>query len=181
MAKKQSNFEKRINEFARVTFLTEDGKPKSAVWLYAFMLSILFGVFYLGIYLGAGTLLGKIWENGSVWALLLQMLATAVLGGALSLAFCLVFRGPRRCFVYYAYIWLAILLGMMFLTTLFMCDWKGGEGWIDLWSFCVLLYVPSILSILSGGLIARFLWKRELRRKEEAEAAAKARPSYYNS
>ena len=61
MAKKQSNFEKRINEFARVTFLTEDGKPKSAVWLYAFMLSILFGVFYLGIYLGAGTLLGKIW------------------------------------------------------------------------------------------------------------------------
>ena len=181
MARKQSNLDKKFNEFARVTFLTEDGKPKSAVWLYAFMLSILFGIFYLGIYLGSGTLLGKIWADGSVWALLLQMLATAVIGGALCLAFCLVFRGPRRCFVYYAYIWLAILLGMMFLTTLFMCDWKGGEGWLDFWSFCVLLYFPSILSILAGGIPARILWNRELGKQQEAETKAKSRPSWYNS
>ena len=181
MARKQSGFEKKINEFARVTFLTEDGKPKSAVWLYAFMLSILFAVFYLAIYLGSGLLLGKLWPDGSAWAILLQYLATAVIGSGLCLLSVLLFKGPRRCFVYYAYIWLAILLGMMIVTSLFMCDWASGEGWSIFWQYCTLVFFPSILSILAGGIPARFLWRRELQKQQEAEEAAKARPSYYNT
>ena len=181
MAAKQSRLEKKINEFARVTFLTEDGKPKSAVWLYAFLLSILFAVFYLAVYLGAGFLLGRIWPDGSVWAIVLQYLATAVIGSGLCLAFCLFLKGPRRCFVYYAYIWLAILLGMMIVTSLFMCDWAGGEGWSMFWQYCMLVFFPSILSILAGGIPARHLWRRELQKQREAEEAAKTRPSYYNT
>ena len=181
MARKQSGFEKRINEFARVTFLTEDGKPKSAVWLYAFMLSILFAVFYLAVYLGAGMLLGKLWPDGSVAAILLQYLATAVVGSGLCLLFCLIFRGPRRCFVWYAYIWLAILLVMMVLTSLFMCDWASGEGWGVFWQYCVLVFLPSVLSILTGGIPALLLWRREQQKQREAEEAANARPSYYNT
>ena len=181
MARKQSNLDKKFNEFARVTFLTEDGKPKSAVWLYAFMLSILFAVLYLAVYLGSGFLLGKLWPEGSVTAILLQYLITAVIGSGLCLLSALIFKGPRRCFVYYAYIWLAILLGMMVLTSLFMCDWASGEGWSIFWQYCVLVFIPSILSIMAGGIPARILWHRELTKQREAEEAAKARPSYYNT
>lgn len=181
MARKQSTLEKKINEYARVTFLTKDGKPKSAVWLYAFMLSILFAVIYVAIYLGSGFLLGKLWPDGSVWAILLQYLATAVIGSGLCLLFCLFMKGPRRCFVYYAYIWLAILLAMMILTSLFMCDWASGEGWSIFWQYCTLVFFPSILSILAGGIPARILWHRELEKRQEAEELSKARPSYYNS
>ena len=181
MAGKQSRIEKKVNEFARVTFLTEDGKPKSAVWLYAFMLSILFAVFYLAVYIGSGLLLGKLWPDGSVWAIVLQYLATAVIGSGLCLLFCLVFRGPRRCFVWYSYIWLAILLGMMVLTSLFMCDWAGGEGWSIFWQYCTLVFFPSILSILAGGIPARILWRRELEKQKEAAERAASRPSWYNT
>lgn len=181
MARKQSNLENKINEFARVTFLTKDGKPKSAVWLYAFMLSILFAVIYLAVYLGSGFLLGKLWPEGSVHAILLQYLITAVIGSGLCLLSALIFKGPRRCFVYYAYIWLAILLCMMIVTSLFMCDWASGEGWSIFWQYCTLMFFPSILSILTGGIPARTLWHRELTKQHEAEEAAKARPSYYNT
>ena len=181
MARKQSTFERKINEFARVTFLTEDGKPKSAVWLYAFMLSILFAVVYLAIYLGSGVLLGKIWPDGSVWAILLQYFVTAVIGSALCLLSCFFLKGPRRCFVWYAYIWLAILLGMMVLTSLFMCDWASGEGWGIFWQYCTLMFFPSVLSILAGGIPACLLWHRELDRQLQTEENVKARPSWYNT
>ena len=92
MARKQSNLEKKINEFARVTFLTKDGKPKSAVWLYAFMLSILFAVIYLAVYLGSGVLFGKLWPDGSVLAILLQYLITAMIGSGLCLLSALIFK-----------------------------------------------------------------------------------------
>ena len=181
MARKQSGFEKKINEFARVTFLTEDGKPKSAVWLYAFMLSILFAVFYLAAYISSGFLFGKVWPDGSVAAILLQYLTTAVIGSGLCLLFCLFMKGPRRCFVWYAYIWLAILLVMMILTSLFMCDWASGEGWSIFWQYCVLVFFPSILSIFAGGIPARLLWHKELAKQREAEETAKVRPSCYNT
>ncbi len=180
MAKKQSTFERKVNEFARVTFLGKDGKPKSAVWLYAFMLAILFAVFYVGIYLLSGLLLGKVWPQGSAGAILLQYLCTVVIGTALCLLSCLIFKGPRRCFIYYAYIWLAILFAMMFLTSLLLCGWDAGTGWTDLWWFCIIIFFPSILSILAGGIPARILWHRELQKQYEAEQS-KQRPSYCNT
>ena len=181
MARKQSTFERKVNEFARVTFLDKDGKPKSAVWLYAFLLAILFAVLYAAIYFGSGLLLGKVWPDGSVWAILLQDLITAAVGGAVCLLFCLIFKGPRRCFVYYAYLWLLILLVLMLPTVLLMCGWNKGSGWQDFWQYCVFLFFPAILSILAGGIPARILWNRELWKQYEAQEAAKSRPSYYQS
>ena len=181
MAGKQSAFERKVNEFARVTFLDKDGKPKSAVWLYAFMLAILFAVLYAAVYLAAGFLLGRVWPDGSVWAIVLQYLLTAAVGGGLCLLSCLLFKGPRRCFVYYAYIWLAILLIMMIPVVLLMCGWNKGSGWQDFWPYCVFLFFPSILAIAAGGIPSRILWHRELQKQHEAQAQAKSRPSYYNS
>lgn len=181
MAGKQSTFDRKVNEFARVTFLDKDGKPKSAVWLYAFMLAILLAVLYAAVYLAAGFLLGRVWPDGSVWAIVLQYLLTAAVGGGLCLLSCLFFKGPRRCFVYYAYIWLAILLVMMIPTSLLMCGWAEGTGWLDFWQFCVILFFPSILAIIAGGIPSRILWHRELQKQHEAQEQAKSRPSYYNS
>lgn len=181
MAKKQSAFERKANEIARVAFLDKDGKPKSAAWLYAFMLAILFAVFYAGIFIGSGLLLGKAWPEGSAWAIILQYLMTAVLGSLLCLAFCLFMKGTRRCLIWYAYIWLAVLFVMILLTVLLLCDWAGGNGGAELWQFGILLLFPSILSILCGGIPAKILWDRELKKQYEAEEQKKSRPSYYNT
>lgn len=181
MAKNKSTIERKIDAFSRAAFLDKDGKPKSAVWLYAFMLAVLFAVFYVAVHLGAGLLFGRILPEESFWTVLLHYLTTAIVGSALCLLFCLFLKGPRRCFVFYAYIWLAIITALMFLTTLVMCDWTGGNGWLDLWQFCFLLYIPAVLSILAGGIPARILWHRELQKQYETEQQSKSRPSYYNS
>lgn len=179
MTKQQSTLERKVNAFARVTFLDKDGKPKSAAWLYAFMLAILFAVIYTAIFIGSGLLFGSILPD-SVWAIVLQYLVTAVPGTLLCLTFCFFMKGPRRCFICYAYVWMAILFVMILLTVLVMCDWAGGNGWIELWQFSVILLLPAALSVLAGGIPAWLLWRRELRRQHETEAQV-SRPSYYNT
>ena len=42
MAKERSKLQRRIDAFTRVLFLDENGKPKSATFLYSFLLAILF-------------------------------------------------------------------------------------------------------------------------------------------
>ena len=65
MAKKQSSLDRKINEFSRVTFLDETGRPKSAAWLYSFLLAILYALLYIAVFIGSGLLLGR-WMPASL-------------------------------------------------------------------------------------------------------------------
>ena len=96
MAKNPSKLDRKLNEFSRAAFLTPEGRPKSAAFLYGFLLSVLYGLIYIGIYILFGFLLGQLWPEGSLAAILLHYLATALVGSGICLAACLFLKGPRR-------------------------------------------------------------------------------------
>ena len=51
MAKERSKLQRCVDSFTRSLFLDENGKPKSATFLYAFLLSLLFVAVYIAAYL----------------------------------------------------------------------------------------------------------------------------------
>ena len=178
MAKKQSSLDRRFNEFSRVTFLDENGRPKSAAWLYSFLLALLYAILYAAAFIGAGLLLGRVMD-ASLLVIPLQYLLTAVIGSIPCVALLFVFK-EHKGYVVGAYLWLIVLVLLTIPATLLMSDWSEGYGWTDLWMFCIYLFFPAILSIGVGGTAAYLLYRR-YRRAEEAEIAAKDRPSYYNT
>jgi len=181
MAKKQSKLETKFNEFSRVTFLDETGKPKSAAWLYSFLIGLLLAIVYAAVFIGSGLLFGRWFPEPTLWVILLQYLATAVIGSVPGILLAVLLQEEHKALAYYAYIWIAILVLLTLPATLLMSDWKNGYGWTDMWMFCIYLFFPAILSILAGGIPARLLWNRELEKKRAAERKAKSRPSYYNT
>ncbi|MBR3178781.1 MAG: hypothetical protein IKF49_04645 [Clostridia bacterium] len=178
MAKKQSSLDRKINEFSRVTFLDENGRPKSAAWLYSFLLAILYALLYIAVFIGAGFLLGR-WMPASLLAIPFQYILTAVIGSIPCVALFFVFK-QHKAYVVGAYIWLAVLMLLMIPATLLMSDWKEGYGWTDMWMFCIYLFFPAILSIGLGGTSAYLLYRKHVL-DEEAKVEAKNRPSYYNT
>ena len=70
MAKKPDKLDRKFTEFSRVTFLDENGRPKSAAWLYSFMLGLLYAILYAAVFIGTGLLLGKL-ENPSGFVIVL--------------------------------------------------------------------------------------------------------------
>ena len=79
MAKKPDKLDRKFTEFSRVTFLDENGRPKSAAWLYSFMLGLLYAILYAAVFIGTGLLLGRL-ESPSGFVIVLQYLITAVIG-----------------------------------------------------------------------------------------------------
>ena len=181
MAKKQSKLENKLNEISRVAFLDENGRPKSAVWLYSFMIGLAFAVLYVALFIGSGLLLSRLFTEASLWIILLQYLITAVVGSIPGILLAVFLREDRKALIWYAYIWILILLLLTVPATLMMSDWKEGYGWTDMWLFCVYLYFPALLCFAAGGIPVRALWRKEQEQMAELEEIAKSRPSYYNT
>ncbi len=180
MAGKKSKLDRKLDAFARAAFLDENGKPKSTVWLYGFLLALLFGVVYLGVYLGFGFLFGRSGQ-ATLGTVLLHALITAVVGSIPAVLLAIFLKEDRKALPAYAYIWLAILFALTFFMGLLLCDWANGNGLRDLITLSTLVYMPSLLSILIGGIPTWILWRRERQRQFEAQDEAKSRPSYYNT
>lgn len=181
MAKKRSKLDQKLDAFARVTFLDQDGKPKSTVWLYAFLLALLFSILGVAAYLGTGFLFGRI-EQGGFWIVLLHAFTAAVVGNILPILLAVFLKGDRKAFVAYAFVWLAILFVMSLIFGFLLCDWAGGNGWIELITLGTIVFLPSFLSILIGGIPSWLLFRAYRRQRDEAkEEQTKSRPSYYNT
>lgn len=179
MARKQSKLDQKLDSFARVTFLSPDGKPKSAVWLYAFMIAILFGLLFVAVYLVFGFLFGKT-ANAGVGTIILHALISAVIGSIPAVLLAVFLKEDRKALIAYAYVWLSVLWVMSLIMGFLLCDWKGGNGWADFITLVTIVYVPSLLAILIGGIPAWVLFLRERKRLTEQEQTP-ARPSYYNT
>ena len=184
MAKSKSKLDQKLDAFARVTFLTEDGKPKSAVWLYAFLISLGIAVLTVALYLLLGFWLGQMMP-GSVGLIVLHALLSAALGSVPSILLARFLADEHKVLIAYAYVWLAVLFVLSLIMGLLLCDWAGGNGWADWITLVTIVFFPALLSILIGGIPA-WLWYRAARRRLlEKEAAAEAeaprRPSYYNT
>ena len=181
MAKKQSKLEHKLNEISRVAFLDENGRPKSAAWLYSFMIGLAFTVLYAVVFIGSGLLLSRLFDEASFGVIALQYLFTAVVGSIPGILLAWLLKEDRKALIWYAYIWMAVLLILTVPATLMMSGWKDGYGWTDMWLFCVYLYFPALLSLLAGGFPVRALWRKEQERMTALEEKANSRPSYYRT
>ncbi len=180
MAKKQSKLDRKIDAFARAAFIGEDGKPKSAVWLYAFLLTIGFGLLYVLLYLVFGFLFGKNGDAG-FGTVVLHALVTAVLGSVPAVLLAVFLKAERKALVAYAYVWLAVLFVLSLIMGFLLCDWKGGNGWTELIALSTVVFFPSLLAILVGGIPTWILYRKARKTQTEEEPPAKSRPSYYNT
>ncbi len=179
MAKERSQFQKKLDAFARALFLDANGRPKSATLLYSFLLAILYIAVYAAAYL---ILLGPLetaLSAAPVWVRnVVQYLVPALIGSALCLA-PYFFLGTQKRLVPCAYLWLlALLLGAMVVMPI-LCDWS--DGWTDYLLFLVILALPAAASIVTGGIPALLLHRKAVREQKKNEEKAKSRPSYYNT
>lgn len=180
MAKERSKLQRRIDAFTRVLFLDENGKPKSATFLYSFLLAILFGVIYAASYLLLLDVLNNAFGALPVfWQNVLQFLIPAIVGSIPCVLSFFLFRDENKRLVPDAYLWLLALLVLFMLAALLLIDWSDAATEYGL--FWMLLGLPMLVSALVGGIPAFLLYRVELKKRKAAQEQAKKRPSYYNT
>ena len=179
MAKERSKLQRRIDSFTRALFLDENGKPKSAAFLYSFLLAVLFAAIYAAAYL---LLLDPLHEAFSglpvFWQNLLQYLIPALAGSVPCVLSIFLFRGEQKRLVPCAYLWMAALLVFIMLAELLLIDWS--DAWTEYQLFLVILVLPIAISIVCGGVPAFLLYRQWLNRRRKEEQTPK-RPSWYNT
>ncbi len=147
----------KLDRFWRILFLNEHGRPKSAMFLYSFCLSLLFFAVYATSYFFLIDVLESAFATSSV---LMRNILQAVLPGLLGTVVCcaLFYVFPDKRLVPVAYLWLAAFALAALLTMAFLTEKE---------EFRIFLYFYAMLipaGLLSGGLIS-FLQLRRYRQK----------------
>ena len=178
MAKERSKFQQKLDGFLRALFFEENGKPKSADLLYSFLLAILFTLIYLMAYM---ILLGPIEKLLSDASVTVRNIAEYILPAAAGSALCLLIRHflkERGKLALAAYLWMTVLLIAVMLFALLLIDWSDPKT--EYAFFLTLIVFPLLASILTGGIPALLLHRKEQKEREKAEKEhAKERPSWY--
>ncbi len=151
----------KMDQFWRVLFLTEEGRPKSAMFLYSFCLSLLFFAIYAFSY---GFLIDVIENSFAGETVLVRNILQSILPGLAATVVCcaLFFLFPDKRLVPAAYIWLAVY-ALAAIITMALITSKD-EFKIFLYFFAML--VPT--GLISGGVISFALLRAKNRRKGKA-------------
>ena len=178
MAMKRSKFDRKLDGFFRGLFFEENGKPKSASLLYSFLMAILFILVYGACYLLLLGPLEKAFSGASVMIRnLVEYVVPALSGSAICLLFTLL-PGEKRGLAAGAYLWMAALLIAVMLFELLLIDWSDARTEYGL--FMAVVNLPGIASVLTGGVPALLLYRRERKARAEREKV-RERPSWYQS
>ena len=159
-----SKFRQKQDQFWRVLFLDEHGRPKSAMFLYSFCLSLLFFAFYALSYSFLIDILERAMPNASV---LMKNIAQSVLPGFAGSVVCcaLFFVFPDRRLVPVAYLWLAVYAVIALITMAFLT--APEEFRIFLYFFAMIVPV----GLISGGITSLLLFLRHNKQKMKEKAA----------
>ena len=178
MAAERSKFQRHLDRFFRGLFFEENGKPKSANLLYSFLLAILFLLIYGTSYLLLLDPLERAFAGASVAVRNgMEYVIPALVGSAVCLLFTLL-PGEKKGLVAGAYVWMGALLIAVMLFELLLIDWSDARTEYSL--FMAIVNLPGIAAVLTGGIPALLLYRRE-RKQKAAQAAPKDRPSWYGS
>ena len=176
--KTPSKLQRWIDHACRVIFLTEEGRPKSAVLLYSFLFALLFLLVTFGLYVVLIDVIEHAFSGASPGVRnALEILVPGVLAGLVCPLLILVIREKKKLVVN-AYVWLAVMFGMVAFLAIFYCDWSSGfrEGLFDYGAFMRIWGWPNVVSILTGGWVSWFLYKaRSGMRKEDGERLSSKR------
>lgn len=148
-----SPLRQKIDRAFRVLFLDEHGRPKSAMFLYSFCLSLLFFALYATSYMLLIDVIEKAMPTASVFT---RNLAQSVLPGLAASFVCvpLFFVFPDRRLVPVAYLWL-LAYALIALVTMALLT-SADEFKIFLYFFAML--TPT--GLISGGIPSLLLLRR---------------------
>lgn len=165
----ESKLRRKLDSFWTALFLTPEGRPKSAMLLYAFCLSILFAVLYGACYFFLIDVLEQLFAGASVGV---RNVMEAVIPGLLGSAVCgstyFLQRKDKRI-VPVAYLW---LWGYAVLILISMALFGDAE------SFRIFLYFFAML--VPVGLItgSAYVFPLYLRHQRAAGAPARQRDAH---
>ena len=178
MAAKRSKIERKLDGFFRGLFFEENGKPKSASLLYSFLMAILFILLYGASYLLLLDPLEKAFSEAPVVIRnLVEYVVPALVGSAVCLLFTLL-PGKKKGLAAGAYLWMGALLAAVMLFELLLIDWSDARTEYGL--FMAVVNLPGIASVLTGGVPALLLYRRERKAQADREKTGE-RPSWYRS
>lgn len=175
--KEPSKFSRKVDAFCKALFLTEEGKPKSAVLLYSFCMALLFFFIYLAADALFVALLKDVFTEANFLTTVVEYLLPGTVAGIVCVCFCFLFR-EKKNIVSSAFIWLCAITLAAMITMLFLCD--PADGMFE-YRFFLLIVVLPFLVFLAVGTAGTQVIVRKWRKRKEEEAAAKNRPSYYNT
>ena len=149
-----SKFRRKLDQFWRVLFLDEHGRPKSAQFLYSFCLSLLFFVVYALSYSFLIDILEKAMPSAGVLA---RNIAQSVLPGIAGSVVCcaLFFVFSDRKLVPMAYLWLVAYALVALLVMAFLVSRE--EYMIFLYFFAMLVPV----GLITGGVTSLLLFRHD--------------------
>ena len=175
MAKDRSKFQRKLDGFLRGLFFEENGKPKSAAFLYAFLLAVLFMFVCVLSFLLLLEPLEKAFAGASVTVRnIVEYTVPALVGSGICLL--LTFKRDKRKLVASAYLFMAGLFAAVCLFELFVIDWSDPATEYGL--FMAVLGLPALACVVSGGVPALLIYRRELKRQAEEEAKTERRSWY---
>jgi hypothetical protein len=159
-----SKFRQKMDHFWRVLFLDEHGRPKSAMFMYSFCLSLLFFAFYAMSYGFLIDILEQALPNASV---LMKNIAQSVLPGLAGSIVCcaLFFVFPDRRLVPVAYLWLAAYAVIALITMALLT----GKDEFRIFLYFFAMIVP--VGLISGGITSFLLFRRYNKQKMKDKAA----------
>ena len=158
--KERTKFQKTIDRISAYIFLTPEGKPKSALLLYSFCLSIVFFLVYGAAYL----FLIDVIENASASFASVatrNILQSCLPGIAGTLICCLAWfiPGDKRLLPY-SYLWLCAYALFTLVAMILLLDIEE----YSLFFYFFLMVVP--VGLISGTVASQALYRRHLPKKQ---------------
>ena len=162
MAKKdRSQLSGKIDNICRAIFLTENGKPKSALLIYSFSLALVFIVVLLASYMLLLEPLEKAFSGNSVLIRnIVEYSVPAIIGCIPCLALSFAFK-ERMNMVPAAFTWVDVVVLIMFVTMAFMAS---KEEWATEYRmFLAILGLPMLISATLGTVGSQVIFRKRRR------------------
>ncbi len=162
MAKgEKGQFSRKIDQICQAIFLTENGKPKSALLIYSFSLALVFIVVFLASYMLLLEPLEIAFQARSVFVRnVVEYTIPAIIGCIPCLALSFAFK-ERKNMVAAAFTWLDVIVLIMFVTMAFMVDksdWATEYG-----LFLTVVGLPMLISAVLGTVGSQVIYRRRRR------------------
>ena len=161
MTERDKKWKKRGDAFWSAFLFTKDGKPKSALMIYSFCLSIVFMACYFLLYALALNLMeGLLNKIPDIALTLLQTAAVSAIGMLAALLLHMIFKDKRLMLTTAA--WMVVYVIAIVITLLILTHGQEGSG-----SLIALVLTAAGIPILCCFLLSFYLFKRDWRPQQE--------------
>ena len=152
-ASRKKKWAEREKSFWKAFLFTEDGKPKSGLFLYTFCLSfVLLGVYLAAFFFSIEKLTGPTQNLPVFWGNLIESLAASIVGLLLTLLLHKLL--PDKRLMFGSYLWLALYAVASLITLLVILRGTGASGALFTF-FGWFVAVPLALGLIVSYLLYR--------------------------